>query len=262
LEAELDVKVRKAVKLHLLDDPRSVALREVPRDARGAATREAAAPANRSNAALYYDSAADDFEDVLETLKAAGHQPRLVDYAVTPPTQDQLKRLALMLREVDQSLVRRYDHLFLELQLDDRFISENDFWTAIVEHPVLINGPVVVAGNRARICKTAGEVRAFLGMDGEAADRRPKTLSPRMMAMITGGPVPSRPIVEEVRKAEPAPAPPVPLAKVEAKPKAKKAAPRKAAVAAPEKAATRAKKKAPAAKKPQKAKTAPKKGKK
>jgi len=258
-EAEPDVKGPKAVKLQLLDEPPREASREAPREV----PREAAAPANRSNAALYYDSAADDFEDVLETLKAAGHQPRLVDYAVTPPTQDQLKRLALMLREVDQSLVRRYDHLFLELQLDDRFISENDFWTAIVEHPVLINGPVVVAGNRARICKTAGEARAFLGMDGEAGDPRPKTLSPRMMAMITGGPVPNRPVVEDVRKAEPAPVPSVSSARAEAKievtPKAKKAPAPKAA--APEKAA-KAKKKEPAAKKPLKAKAPLKKGKK
>ena len=252
-EAEPDVKGPKAVKLQLLDE----APREMPRDV--------AAPASRgSNVALYYDSASDDFEDVLETLRAAGHQPRLVDYAVTPPTQDQLKRLALMLREVDQSLVRRYDHLFLELQLDDRFISENDFWTAIVEHPVLINGPVVVAGNRARICKTAGEARAFLGVEGDAGDRRPKTLSPRMMAMITGGPVPNRPVVEDVRKAEPAPAPSAPAAKVDLKPKVEakpkiKAAPRKAA--APEKT-VKAKKKEPAAKKPVKAKAPPKKGKK
>jgi len=256
-EAEPDVKGPKAVKLQLLDEaPREIS-REMPRDV--------AAPASRgSNVALYYDSASDDFEDVLDTLKAAGHQPRLVDYAVTPPTQDQLKRLALMLREVDQSLVRRYDHLFLELQLDDRFISENDFWTAIVEHPVLINGPVVVAGNRARICKTAGEARAFLGVEGDAGERRPKTLSPRMMAMITGGPVPNRPVVEDVRKAEPAPAPSAPAAKVDLKPKVEakpkiKAAPRKAA--APEKT-VKAKKKEPAAKKPVKAKALPKKGKK
>jgi len=250
-EAEPDVKGPKAVKLQLLDE----APREVPRDG----SRDVAAPAGRSNVALYYDSTSDEFEDVLEALKAAGHQPRLVDYAVTPPGQDQLKRLALMLREVDQSLVRRYDHLFLELQLDDRFISENDFWTAIVEHPVLINGPVVVAGNRACICKTAGEARAFLGVDGEAGDRRPKTLSPRMMAMITGGPVPNRPVVEEVRKVEPAPAPSVPAAKLETKSKAKKVEPRKAA--APQKT-VKAKKKEPVAKKPQKAKAAPKKGKK
>jgi hypothetical protein len=89
-------------------------------------------------------------------------------------------------------------------------------------------------------------------------------LSPRMMAMISGGPVPSRPAVEDVRKVEQqSPAPSVfsakAEAKVEAKPKAKKVPPRKAA--APEKTA-KAKKKEPAAKKPQKAKASPQKGKK
>jgi hypothetical protein len=78
-----------------------------------------------------------------------------------------------------------------------------------------------------------------------------------MMAMITGGPVPSRPVVEEVRKVEQAPAPAVPVAKIDLKPKAKKAVPSKAAV--PEKPAKAKKKEAPA-KKPVKA--APKKGKK
>jgi hypothetical protein len=117
-----------------------------------------------------------------------------------------------------------------------------------------------VAGNRARICKTASEARAFLGVEGGEGDRRPKTLSPRMMAMITGGPVPSRPVVvEDVRKAEQAPAPAASVTKIDLKPKAKKAVPRKAAV--PEKPA-KAKKKEPVAKKPVKAKPTPKKGKK
>src|SRR4051812_25961831 len=131
-----------------------------------------------------------------------------------------------MLREVGQSLVRRYDHLFLELQLDDRFISENDFWTAIVEHPVLINGPVVVAGNRARICKSAADLRAFLGMDEERTERKSKALSPRMMAMMTGGPVPDRPPEEAPRKIEAAPKPEA--VKVDPKPKAKKPLAKKA----------------------------------
>src|SRR4051812_20971948 len=159
-----------------------------------------------------------------------------------------------MLREVGQSLVRRYDHLFLELQLDDRFISESDFWTAIFEHPVLINGPVVVAGNRASICKSAAEVRAFLGMDGEEAELKPKKLSPRMMAMITGQPVPDHPPPEAPRKIEHAPKPVA--AKVEpeppaqAAPKAKKPAAKKPETAAPAKAKKKAPAKEPAKSKP------------
>jgi CspA family cold shock protein len=245
--AEPDVKGPKAVKLELLDEP----------------VKETAAAPAKAGVALYYDSAAEEAEDVLEALKAAGHHPRLVDYATAPLTADQLKRLALMLREVDQSLVRRYDHLFLELQLDDRFISENDFWTAIVEHPVLINGPVVVAGNRARICKSPGELRTFLGMAGEGSERKAKAISPRMMAMITGQPVPDHPPAEVHRKVEPAAKPAT--AKAETKPapqekqKAKKAPAKKAA--APAEKAAKAKKKAPAKPAP-KAKPAAKKTKK
>ena len=37
------------------------------------------------------------------------------------------------LQAAGQSLVRKYDSLFFELQLDDRFIGESEFWDAIVE---------------------------------------------------------------------------------------------------------------------------------
>jgi CspA family cold shock protein len=251
-EAEPDVKGPKAVKLQLLDEP----VKEIA----------APAPAAKASLTLYYDGAAEEADDVVEALKATGQQARLIDYSATPLTHDQLKRLAMMLREVDQSLVRRYDHLFLELQLDDRFISENDFWTAIVEHPVLINGPVVVAGNRARICKTAADLRTFLGMDGEEAERKPKAISPRMLAMMTGQPVPALPEAvhkQPVHKVDAAPKPAairvepkLPVVKVEPKPEPKagpaKAEPKPAAVkAAPKAAAAKAapKAKPPAAKK-------------
>ena len=69
--------------------------------------------------------------------------------------------------------MRRYDPLFLALQLDDRFISESDFWTGITEHPSLVNGPVVATAGKARICKTAAEVKAFLGVGGQSRPDSP-----------------------------------------------------------------------------------------
>lgn len=183
-ESEPDTKGPKAVKLELLA--------EAPREA-------APPPATQQAATLYYDSASDDIEEIQGALTDAGYLVRLVDYAVVPPTQDQLKRIALMLRDVDQSLVRRYDHLFLELQLDDRFISENDFWTAIVQHPSLINGPVVVAGHRARLCRTPEDVFLLVGR-GESKPK-PKVLTARMFELITGQPAANRPKAPE--QAEP-----------------------------------------------------------
>lgn len=196
-EQEADVKGPKAVQLKLLD--------EAP--ARVAPPAPPAPP--RAQLTIHYDPSSDEAGDVLAELAAAGRQPRLMDYTTTPPDRAELQRMSLVLRNADQSLVRRYNPLFLDLQLDDRFIAESDFWTAIVEHPALINGPVLVEGNNIRICKTAGDVRAFLGQEGAAdVKRAPKEISPRMAAMMRGHAVPPAPPPAPAPKAAvPAPKP-------------------------------------------------------
>ena len=133
--------------------------------------------------------------------------------------------MSLVLRNADQSLVRRYNPLFLDLQLDDRFIAESDFWTAIVEHPALINGPVLVEGNNIRICKTAGDVRAFLGLEGASDVKKPlKEISPRMAAMMRGQAVP--PVPMSVPAPAPAPKPAIQVLKIEKPVVSKQAAPK------------------------------------
>ncbi|HEY1877803.1 MAG TPA: ArsC/Spx/MgsR family protein [Rhizomicrobium sp.] len=147
-----------------------------------------------------------------------------------------------MLRSANQSLARRYEPLFMELQLDDRFLSENEFWTAIAEHPALINGPILASSNKALICKSAEDVHVFLG-NGAAEDKRPKEISARVAAMMQGRAVPPPPPVveKETRKAE-APAKPVAIEKPEPAPKVKVLdKPKKAIVVAAKKPAVSAK---------------------
>jgi arsenate reductase len=223
------------------------------------------APA-RPAIAVYHDPSTQDVEPVLEALAAGGHTPRLVDVVATPPEREELRQLSLLLRDADQSLVKRYDSLFLALQLDDRFISENDFWTGIVEHPRLINGPVVAMAGKARLCRTAEDVRALMGPDGSAApSAKPKGISPRMAAMVRGeavaplpratsparAPQPEPVAAKAPEKAEAKPAAPAPVAKPLAlKPSAKPVAVKAPAKPIVKKAAAKlpAKAKAPAAK--------------
>jgi hypothetical protein len=99
--------------------------------------------------------------------------------------------------------------LFLELRLDDRFISDGEFWAAIVEHPSLINGPVIATAQKARVCRTENAVRAFLGIEQSAespATAKPKGIPARMAPAAAGTAVPA-PVVkrEEVRKTEATP---------------------------------------------------------
>jgi CspA family cold shock protein len=232
-EAEQEARGPKAVRLKLLDEPMREPVREAP----------------KPSATLYYETDDEDAADVMAALSVAGIAPRQVDYIVTPPPREELKKLSLLLREANQSLARRYEPLFMELQLDDRFISEAEFLTGIFEHPTLINGPILVASGKARICRSAEDVQAFLG-NGAAEERRAKGISPRMAAMMAGKAVPpaekkvEAPVEiaeddEDYEEDEPTP-----------KPKVKKlvVAPRKPAAKAPAKPvkALKAVKKAPA----------------
>lgn len=238
-ETEPDAKGPKAVSLKLLDE------KPVPQPADKPQDRQRPAPAPRAEPAgftLYHDPDSDESEDVLAALEEAGVQARLVNYRAAPPPPEELKRLSLLLREAGQSTVRRFDPLFLALQLDDRFIGEGDFWRSIVEHPVLINGPILARGDKVRVCKTEEDVRAFLGQDSVVEQAaKPKGLSPRMLAMLSGGVVPPpepkkpakaapepepAPVKAAAKVAKLAPAKPAPktAAKKPAKPAAKKAA--------------------------------------
>lgn len=184
--------------------------------------------------------------DVIEVARGSGAKLALVDYMAAPPSIDQLKRLAQMVGVAGQSLVRRYDPLFLALQLDDRFIAEQEFWQAIFEHPALINGPVITASGRAAVCKTAAEAQHFLEGDTAKAVAAPKTLSPRIAAMLRGEAVPA------VQPAAVAP----PQTK---KPVAPAVVPPKAATKAQPKAVPAPPAKKPAPKKPEPKKPEPKK---
>src|SRR5665213_389362 len=146
----------------------------------------------RPTVTVHYDPSSEESMDVLAALNALGEKFLSVDYVASPPSQDQLRRLSILLRDGSQSLVRRYHPLFLGLQLDDRFIGENEFWTAIIEHPQLINGPILAFGNRARICKTESEVRSFFG-GASNQEQRSKTISPRILALINGSNAEPRP---------------------------------------------------------------------
>jgi arsenate reductase (glutaredoxin) len=230
-EAEQEAKGPKAVKLTLLDEP----LREVPRDLPRDPPRDPARDPSRdqsrdrSQLTLYHEADTDESADVMAALVDAGCTARQVDYTATPPSRDELKQLAAMLRSANQSLARRYEPLFMELRLDDRFISENEFWTAIAEHPTLINGPILVSSSKALICKSAEDVHVFLG-NGASDEKRPKGISARMAAMMAGSAAPpAAPVVEKETRTIEAPARPVvsenpgPVAKIKLAPRARKA---------------------------------------
>jgi len=197
-DSEPDKKGPKAVNLVVIAEPEAA-----PKIQNTAAPAAPRVP-GRPSLTLYMDPSSDDACDVLDELRDAGHEPRVVDYIATPPSSTDLRRLSLMLQE--GNLVRKYDPLFMALQLDDRFISDNEFWGGIHEHPTLINGPILANGTHARVCRPSDSVETLLAemASGNVAAPKPKVLSDRLLQMVAGNAVPPRVIEKPVENVQPA----------------------------------------------------------
>ena len=229
-DSEPDKKGLKAVGLKLLDEPVRVVERKTP--------PPLPPQPDKPRLTLYLDPSDEDGEDALDMLREAGHDPRVVDYITAPPPANELKRLSLLLRDSNQNLTRKYEPLFLELRLDDRFIGDNEFWGAIHEHPSLINGPVVATATMASVCRTEKSLAAFLDAltSGQAQIEKPKGLSDRLMRLMAGESLPPRPVEKPAEKPVTAPVKAVaePAKKVVVKePQEKPAAPKAKAAAKP-----------------------------
>jgi arsenate reductase len=111
---------------------------------------------------IYHNPDCGTSRNVLVAIRAAGHEPRIVEYLKQRFTRDALKsligRAGLTIRDV----VRRKEPLFRELGLDESDVGEEEILDAMIENPILINRPFVVTGNAVRLCRPSETVNALL----------------------------------------------------------------------------------------------------
>jgi cold shock protein len=152
--------------------------------------------ADRKSVRVYCDPSSPAAAEVLAAINDAGYTIQLHDFVTAPLSPELLKLLSVQLRHQGQSLVRRYASLFFELQLDDRFLGEAEFWTAIHEHPSLLDGPVISVVDKVRICNTSSDVRVLLGLERQAIRPKGNGIPPRMAAALSGNDAP--PLADEL----------------------------------------------------------------
>jgi len=76
---------------------------------------------------------------------------QIVEYLSTPPSAAELTRIIDLLGLEPRQAMRTTEPAYKENGLDDESLSHEQLVEAMVRHPILIQRPIVVAGNRARI---------------------------------------------------------------------------------------------------------------
>lgn len=78
-------------------------------------------------------------------------KPTVIEYLKTPPTSGQLDQILNMLGLQPRELMRKGEQAYADNQLDNELLSKEVLINAMVENPILIERPIVIANNRAKI---------------------------------------------------------------------------------------------------------------
>jgi len=104
-----------------------------------------------SEVTLYHNPRCSKSRQTLALLEERGIEPEIIEYLKTPPDAATITGLLDKLGIPALELVRRGEAPFAELGLAGKEDDDDALVEAMVSYPILIERPIVVAGEQARI---------------------------------------------------------------------------------------------------------------
>ncbi|MCY4180252.1 MAG: arsenate reductase (glutaredoxin) [Litoreibacter sp.] len=100
--------------------------------------------------------------NVLRIIEAAGYAPFVVEYLKTGWSEPQLRALFAAAGISAREALRTSKSPAEELGLTAEDVSEKTLIKAMVEHPILVNRPIVVTEKGVKLCRPSGLVLDLL----------------------------------------------------------------------------------------------------
>ena len=113
---------------------------------------------------VYHNPACGSSRNVLGLLRAAGIEPTVIEYLQTPPDRATLADLIGRMGVPVRALLRDKGTPYAELGLQDPSIPDEVLMDRMLEHPLLINRPIVVTPVAVRLCRPSESVLELLAM--------------------------------------------------------------------------------------------------
>ena len=100
--------------------------------------------------------------DTLALLRAQGIEPDIYLYLKSPPDKSRIEATLNRLKLPAAAVVRRKEKLFKSIEWSDQSDIDAQYIAAMVEHPILIERPIVEHGQAARIGRPPENVLELL----------------------------------------------------------------------------------------------------
>lgn len=102
---------------------------------------------------IYHNPNCSTSRNVLALLRNAGIEPQVIEYLKTPPDRTELTDLIKCMNVPVRDMMRRKGTPYDELSLDDPKWTNEQLIDFMLQHPILINRPIVATPLGARLCR-------------------------------------------------------------------------------------------------------------
>lgn len=110
---------------------------------------------------IYHNPRCTKSRTTLALLQQHNIEPIVVEYLQTPPTEAELRSLLNKLGMQPEQLVRKSESVFRE-EYAGKTLNDTQWIDAMVSHPILIERPIVVRGERAVIGRPPENIESLL----------------------------------------------------------------------------------------------------
>ena len=115
----------------------------------------------RETLTIYHNPACTKSRETLALIRSRGHEPRVVEYLKTPPSEAELTAIVRKLGIKPLELVRRNEQVFKD-KYAGKTLADKEWIKALVANPILIQRPIVVRGEEAAIGRPPEDVERLL----------------------------------------------------------------------------------------------------
>ena len=125
-----------------------------------------------STITIYHNPACGTSRNVLGLIRNSGEEPTIIEYLKTPPDRDTLQALIAAMGVPVRDVLREKGTPYAELDLGNPKWSDDDLIGFMLQHPILINRPIVVTPLGTKLCRPSEAVLDLLPQPQRGAFRK------------------------------------------------------------------------------------------
>ncbi|OVZ92100.1 glutaredoxin-dependent arsenate reductase [Yersinia alsatica] len=115
-----------------------------------------------SNVTIYHNPACGTSRNTLALIRNSGTEPTVILYLETPPSREVLVKLIADMGITVRALLRKNVEPYEQLGLADETFRDDELVDFMLQHPILINRPIVVTPLGTRLCRPSEVVLEIL----------------------------------------------------------------------------------------------------